>query len=218
MALAQLTNKTQWTRVKHKERCHNMGKWKHSANLPFTKSLNTSEHYTGNTASISKDKQCSWYQFPSRLTMGMVLANEIRLRLIPDWDWSHFLLFVYGVNWHFVFSFWIFYIWVNADTIGFLRSFKIHFWDSVLCWLTRKISLISLARLAFSCQPVSLSTSAIVILRQIFLPDTSLLRFGFKLIIVNLQRSMQNVLIDRVLPIMRHWDKILGGGGGGVTL
>ena len=26
---------------------------------------------------------------------------------------------------------------------------------------------------------------------------------------------MQNVFTDRVLPIMRHWDKILGGGGGG---
>ena len=55
----------------------------------------------------------------------------------------------------------------------------------------------------------------IVIQRQFFLPDTSLLRFGFKLIIVNLQRSMQNVFTDRVLPIMTHWDKILGGGGGG---
>ena len=81
----------------------------------------------------------------------------------------------------------------------FLGCSKSHFWDRVLCWLAGKYYWSVWQGMHFL---VSL------IQRPSLFPDTGLLEFGFKLIIIVLWRSMHILFTDRVLPTIRCRDQI----------
>ena len=87
---------------------HAPKKWKRSVNVPFTKSLNISEHHIIFRRWTAADNDVNK---PS---------SHLPWNLVTRWSWNrgchHFLSFVFGVNAHFIFGFIVFYLWVNSNT------------------------------------------------------------------------------------------------------
>ena len=85
-----------------------MEKWNHSVNFLFRKSLNRSEHcMRHHFLKMNCSRRC--HKPSSRLLQDSVMRQSW------NWGWCHFLSFVFSVNARFVFSFIVFYIWINSD-------------------------------------------------------------------------------------------------------
>ena len=97
LAVPELTSKNLMDAgVKHRGKCCNTGKWKHSVNLPFTMNQNIE-------CGISFQR-CTAQQTLSLCTTG--LGNELKLKLkLPSFSLSHILC-----NMGFGFGFVIFYL------------------------------------------------------------------------------------------------------------
>ena len=109
------------------------------------------------------------------------------------------------------FSFAIFYLQVNAAiskymlTVfwGILGHSKFHFWDHVLSWLTGKYHWsVQQGRVWDLCFSL--------IWIPVLLPDTGSLQFGFKWIIIVLQKRRQILFTYKALPTIRHRNQIWG--------
>ena len=158
--------------------------WKRSVKLPFTIGFN-------HMASFFEDKKCSrWYVGKSQFSSTAGLGNKMKLKLM-------LLPFSFIRFWclH-VFCFLFCNLWVNADIYAgsmtrHSGSFQILFLGLCPLSIDRKISLISMARYAISCQSYQ---------RPILLPDMVSLGFSFKLIIFILWKSMQISFEDQGTP------------------
>ena len=100
-------------------KCHNIGKWKHSVNWPFTKCLNNFQRWTIQLMIAGLTHSC--------------LLQDLVMRWSLNWGCCHFLSFMFGVD--VGFGFLIFQRQVNACTVtvwpGLLCDFRSHYRDHV---------------------------------------------------------------------------------------
>ena len=133
--------------------------------------------------------------------------------LVTRWSrgFRHFLSLIFGCRCVFCLrfrsllslsKFWYYTLTVSMK-LGILGRSKFHVWDHVLCRLTRKYYGSVWQNTRFLA---NLMRSPILF--QIYMGSFG---FGFKLTIFVFWKSMQILFTDRVLPIIRHSDQILGG-------
>ena len=156
-------------------------------NFPFTKSFN-----------------CMWHHFPkiNCATDDMLvkpsfhLPQDLVMRCSWNWGCRHFLSSVCIL----VFGFVIFNLWLNADIYiiytltvwpGILARSKSHFWDHVLCWLTR--------RYCWSVwQGTPFLVSLLVIQRPVLLPRPDMASLGFLLLLLTCDHNCFNYKVHKL--------------------
>ena len=123
-------------------------KWKCSANMLFTKSLNKLKHLTQHH--FPKMNCCGWCrqtQFWSAAGFGNKM--KLKSKLLP-------FSFIFGVNICFVFGFCSLLLFeqilIHADRLCILGHSEFHVWNHVLCQLAWNCHWSSLARYAISGQ------------------------------------------------------------------
>ena len=117
--------------------------WKHSVNMPFTKSLNRPKHTRHHFLKLNCCRQCRQTQFSLSTTRFEVKTAAV------------FVSFVFSDNECFVFGFIVFYLLVNSDLhwqTTHIRLFRISCLGLCPLWIDLKLSLSILARYMISGQ------------------------------------------------------------------